>query len=73
MRYILIACLALAGGCALISPEMELRVSAFDGDGTYLDQAKGKVKGCRFSQVGEKIEGCMRVKTATCSYTSPGC
>lgn len=74
MRYLLIAIvMALASGCAsLVSPDNETRVTEYGGEGNYLMQASGAVAGCRVVQAGT-VNGCLKVKTSTCTYTSDGC
>lgn len=60
------------GGCTLLSPDNELRVTEYGGDGSYLMQASGQVAGCRVVQAGA-TQGCLTVKTKTCRFTSAGC
>ena len=70
MRIILLS--LLLTGCTLMSPDNEIRVTEYGGDGSYLMQASGQVAGCRAVQVGT-VEGCMRFKGTTCSFVSNGC
>ena len=73
MRGFAIAALILLPGCStLTGPDNEIRVTEYGGDGSYLMQASGQVAGCRAVQVGT-VEGCMRFKGATCTFTSAGC
>lgn len=64
--------LLTVSGCTLMAPENETRVTEYGGNGGYLMQASGAVAGCRVTQAG-KTDGCLRVKTKTCSYVSSGC
>ena len=59
--------LLLLGGCSLLEPSNELRVTEYSG--SYLTAA---MSGCRV--VGEKEPpGCVTVTTEHCSYKSAGC
>ena len=73
MRIPAIAIMILLSGCStLTSPDNEIRVTEYGGDGSYLMQASGQVAGCRAVQVGT-VEGCMRFKGKTCKFESKGC
>ena len=73
MKLLAIMLLALLAGCSTVtSPDNELRVTEYGGDGSYLMQANGQVAGCRVVQAGT-VKGCMRYKGTTCSFKSEGC
>ena len=73
MKSLILSALLLLAGCStLTSPDNEVRLTEYGGDGSYLMQASGQVAGCRAVQVGT-VEGCMRFKGATCSFVSNGC
>ena len=71
MKLLIIALVFLTG-CSALSPDNEIRVTEYGGDGNYLMQASGQVAGCRAVQVGT-VQGCMRFKGETCSFKSDGC
>ena len=64
--------LLLTGCSTLTSPDNEVRVTEYGGNGSYLMQASGQVAGCRAVQKG-KVDGCMRYKRPTCTFVSAGC
>lgn len=72
MKLLIIALVFLTGCSTLTSPDNEIRVTEYGGEGNYLMQASGQVAGCRAVQVGE-VKGCMRFKGETCSFKSDGC
>lgn len=73
MKLLAVMLLALLAGCStLTSPDNEVRVTEYGGKGSYLMQASGQVAGCRAVQVGT-VQGCMRFKGKTCTFTSDGC
>lgn len=73
MKLLTLVMLTLVAGCStLTSPDNELRVTEYGGEGNYLMQASGQVAGCRAVQAGT-VEGCMKFKGETCSFVSAGC
>lgn len=70
MKYLPL--LLLLSGCSLLDPDNEIRVTEYNGTGTYLEQATGEVDGCRAVQSG-KVAGCMIYRGKTCDFRSADC
>ena len=70
-RFIFIINVVWLGGCTLLSPENELRVTEYDGSGWYMT-ASGAAAGCRVVRAGV-VYGCMRYHGEHCEYESEDC
>ena len=61
----------LLGGCTLLTPQNELRVTEYDGSGWYMT-ASGGAKGCRVVQSGT-VDACLVYEGEKCYVVTPSC